>query len=105
MNQNLITHWILGVFATLTWFWGDKVGVPPSAINLAAWIVPGLLAHALGQSANTTSSRSTGLIPGEGAVNVPVLPLQSKSAEIMPSEPSIIAGPAGGGGAASEVQS
>ena len=32
-------------------------------------------------------------------------PVLSKSAEIMPPEPSIIAGPAGGGGAASEVQS
>ncbi len=50
MNQSLVTHSLIGICATLTWFWGDKVGIPPSAINLAAWIVPGLLAHALGKS-------------------------------------------------------
>ena len=86
MNQNLITHWIIGVFATLTWFWGDKVGVPPSAINLAAWIVPGLLAHALGQSAfkgnslpvstkdQTTSAPEPIIISAAGPINVPQEP-------------------------------
>ncbi len=84
MNQNLITHWIIGVFATLTWFWGDKVGVPPSAINLAAWIVPGLLAHALGQSGGKNITLSHNgifpdpeikqplIIPAQGPINTPI---------------------------------
>lgn len=104
MNQNLITHWIIGVFATLTWFWGDKVGIPPSAINLAAWIVPGLLAHALGQSVFKSASSSA--LPKE-QMTPPVQPIIIPAAGPInvPHEPSIVAGPAVGGGAASERQS
>ena len=50
MNQEYITHWIIGIICALVWFWGAQVGIPASAISLAAWIVPGLLAHAVGTS-------------------------------------------------------
>jgi hypothetical protein len=50
MNKDYITHWIVGIICALVWFWGAQVGIPASAISLAAWIVPGLLAHAVGTS-------------------------------------------------------
>ncbi len=43
----MITHWIIGILCTIIWFWGDRVGVPSTAVQLAASIVPGLLGHAL----------------------------------------------------------
>lgn len=81
-----LTHWIIGICATLTWFWGDKVGVPPSAINLAAWIVPGLLAHALGSSGRNspTSAPKIADIPQKPAVAVQTGPIN------LPSEPVVI---------------
>ncbi len=105
-KQKTITLWIIGILCTLVWFWGAKAEIPASAINLAAWIVPGLLAYALKTSESSLSpeAKSTPTI-SQTAINSPVLPSVIKSAEIMPPEPSIIAGPAGGGGAASEVQS
>ena len=53
MTRDYVGHWIIGICATLVWFWGAKVDIPPSAINLAAWIVPGLLAHAIGRTTFT----------------------------------------------------
>ena len=54
MTRDYIGHWIIGITCALVWFWGAKVDIPPSAINLAAWIVPGLLAHAIGRTSITT---------------------------------------------------
>lgn len=48
--KDYATHWILGLICTLVWFWGDRVGIPKDAQTLAASVVPGLLAHALGKS-------------------------------------------------------
>ena len=56
MTRDYVGHWIIGICATLVWFWGAKVDIPASAINLAAWIVPGLLAHAIGRSTLSTTA-------------------------------------------------
>ena len=86
MTRDYVGHWIIGICATLVWFWGAKVDIPASAINLAAWIVPGLLAHALGQSAfkgnslpvstkdQTTSAPEPIIISAAGPINVPQEP-------------------------------
>lgn len=56
MNKDYATHWVIGLLATVVWFWGDKAGVPPTAITLAASLVPAAIAHALAYtpSADTT---------------------------------------------------
>ena len=56
MTRDYVGHWIIGITCALVWFWGAKVDIPPSAINLAAWIVPGLLAHAIGRSTLSTTA-------------------------------------------------
>lgn len=48
MSRDYVAHWVIGIICALVWFWGAQVGIPASAISLAAWIVPGLLAHAVG---------------------------------------------------------
>ncbi len=52
MNRDYVVHWIIGLLATATWFWGEKAGIPAGGIQLAASIVPGILAHALNYSPN-----------------------------------------------------
>lgn len=42
------TRWIIGIAATIGWFWGEKMGIPPAGIALCSSIVPGLIGHALG---------------------------------------------------------
>lgn len=46
-KQKTLTLWAIGLLCTLVWFWGAKADVPASAIGLAGWLVPGLLAYAL----------------------------------------------------------
>lgn len=77
-KQKTLTLWAIGLLCTLVWFWGDKAGIPPSAINLAAWVVPGLLAYALKSSeAQTTAdgnkaapNREPVLAPAQGPIEV-----------------------------------
>ena len=47
MNKEYLTHWIIGLVATVVWFWGDRAGIPPAAISLAATIVPTTVVHAM----------------------------------------------------------
>ena len=53
--KDYISHWVLGVICTVVWFWGDKAGIPSQAQLLAASIVPGLLAHALGYASGVSN--------------------------------------------------
>ncbi len=48
-KTDLVARWFIGLAATAVWFWGDRAGIPQSAIMLASSIVPGLIGHALGQ--------------------------------------------------------
>lgn len=50
MTRDYIAHWLIGIICMLVWFWGTQAGIPASAVSLAAWIVPGLLMHAVGLS-------------------------------------------------------
>jgi len=52
MSRDYITHWIIGVLCALIWFWGDRVGIPPGAIALAASVVPAALADAMRKSSD-----------------------------------------------------
>ncbi len=61
-----LTHWILGVICALVWFWGDKAGIPPAAQQLAASIVPGLVAHAMGYSSGVAQGTVIGSQPQQG---------------------------------------
>ena len=47
MNRDYLGHWVIGILCAIIWFWGDKAGIPPAAVTLAATIVPALLGHAL----------------------------------------------------------
>lgn len=77
-NRTFYTRWAIGLTATLVWFFGDRIGIPASAINLSEWIVPGLLAHALGTSNSKPIENNTEaqpiIIPAAGPVNAPMLP-------------------------------
>ena len=54
MSRDYVTHWIIGILCALIWFWGDRVGIPPGAIALAASVVPAALADAMRKSSNAT---------------------------------------------------
>lgn len=56
MSRDYITHWVLGFLATIVWFWGDKIGIPGGAIQLASTIVPGLVGHALSYNPDPNAS-------------------------------------------------
>lgn len=55
--RGYLTHWALGLICTAVWFWGDKVGIPKDAQILAASVVPGLLAHAVGLAQGRTKAQ------------------------------------------------
>ena len=59
MSKDYYVHWLLGFLLAIIWFWGDKIGIPPAAIQLASVTVPVLLGHALGKSQGITDSVDT----------------------------------------------
>lgn len=56
MSREYVTHWIIGILCALIWFWGDRLGIPPGAIALAASVVPAALADAMRKSSNDTQN-------------------------------------------------
>lgn len=69
--KDYISHWVLGAICTVVWFWGDKAGIPSQAQLLAASIVPGLLAHALGYA----SGVSNGVVQAQALqTSAPLIP-------------------------------
>jgi hypothetical protein len=77
-KQKTITLWVIGLLCTLVWFWGAKADIPASAIGLAGWLVPGLLAYALKTSEvqlpGQTAQQEPITMPEQGPINAPVVP-------------------------------
>lgn len=49
IDQQALARWVIGIVATVVWFWGDKLQIPPQAQALAATIVPSLIGYVLGR--------------------------------------------------------
>lgn len=44
--EQYIAHWVIGVAAVTIWGWGHVLGVEPSLISYAAFILPSVVAAA-----------------------------------------------------------
>lgn len=56
MSSDYLTHWLLGFLCSVIWFWGDKLGIPAAAVQLAGSVVPALLGHAVAYNVDSTTS-------------------------------------------------
>ncbi len=83
-KQKTLTLWAIGLLCTLVWFWGAKADVPASAIGLAGWLVPGLLAYAL----KTSEVQLPGQTTAQDPVTTPAQPpSNAPAAPVVPPEP------------------
>ena len=67
MTKDYAVHWILGIVCASIWFWGKLVSIPPEAVQLAASVVPGILAHALAFTPDSSSPNVPAPTPTTGA--------------------------------------
>jgi hypothetical protein len=65
MSRDYWVHWILGIVCGIVWAYGDKAGLPPAMVQLAASVVPGVLAHALNYTPDAASPNVSA--PSSGA--------------------------------------
>ena len=46
-TRSFVTLWIIGVCSVIVWFWGDRLGIPTSALGLAQTLAVGLIGYAV----------------------------------------------------------